>query len=201
VVSGIIMGLDTDKPGTADALLSFIDQSKIPLLTINLLQALPKTPLWDRLEREDRLIHDDDTRDSNVKFLMPYEEVVGSWKRTMEIAYNPQKLFDRFEYQCEYTFRNRLKVPVNPEMKSWANIRRGLIMMRNIFWKVGVRGHYRRAFWKFALGRIKRGDIEGLIASSLIAHHLIVFARAASSGKQNASNYSLRLREAQVPAE
>src|SRR6185503_17257004 len=55
VVSGIILGLDTDKPGTADALLSFIDQSQIPLLTINLLQALPKTPLWDRLERENRL--------------------------------------------------------------------------------------------------------------------------------------------------
>jgi hypothetical protein len=64
-----------------------------------------------------------------------------------------------------------------------------------------VLGGYRRAFWKFALGRIKRGDIEGLIASSLIAHHLIVFARAASSGQQNASNYSIRLREAQVPAE
>jgi radical SAM superfamily enzyme YgiQ (UPF0313 family) len=201
VVSGIIMGLDTDKQGTADALLAFIDQSKIPLLTINLLQALPKTPLWDRLEREDRLIKDDDTRDSNVKFLMPYEEVVGSWKHTMEIAYNPEKLFERFTYQCEYTYRNRLKVPVSPEMKSWANIRRGLIMMRNIFWKVGVFGGYRRAFWKFALARIKRGDIEGLIASSLIAHHLIVFARAASSGQQNASNYSLRLREAQVPAE
>jgi radical SAM superfamily enzyme YgiQ (UPF0313 family) len=201
VVSGIIMGLDTDKPGTADALLSFIDQSKIPLLTINLLQALPKTPLWDRLEREDRLVNDDDSRDSNVKFLMPYEEVVGSWKRTMEIAYDPEKLFERFEYQCEYTFKNRIKVPVNPEMKSWANIRRGLIMMRNIFWKVGVLGSYKRAFWKFAVGRIKRGDIEGLIASSLIAHHLIVFARAASSGQQNASNYSIRLREAQVPAE
>jgi len=201
VVSGIIMGLDTDKPGTADALLSFIDQSQIPLLTINLLQALPKTPLWDRLEREDRLIVDDDNRDSNVKFLMPYEEVVGSWKRTMEIAYNPEKLFERFEYQCNYTFRNRIEVPVNPERKSWANIRRGLIMMRNIFWKVGVLGSYKRAFWKFALSRIKHGDIEGLIASSLIAHHLIVFARAASSGQQNASNYSIRLREAQVPAE
>ena len=51
VVSGIIMGLDTDKPGTADALLEFVDESRIPLLTINLLQALPKTPLWDRLEQ------------------------------------------------------------------------------------------------------------------------------------------------------
>jgi hypothetical protein len=74
-------------------------------------------------------------------------------------------------------------------------------MMRNIFWKVGVRGEYKREFWKFAWGRLVRGDIEGLIGSVLIGHHLIMFARAASSGRQNASNYSLRLREAQVPAE
>jgi hypothetical protein len=40
-----------------------------------------------------------------------------------------------------------------------------------------------------------------LISSSLVAHHLIVFARAASSGQQNASNYSLRLREASMAAE
>jgi hypothetical protein len=86
-------------------------------------------------------------------------------------------------------------------MKSWANIRRALIMLRNIFWKVGVLGNYRRVFWKFALGRIRRGDLEGLIGSTLVAHHLITFARAASSGKQNASNYSIRLREAAVPAE
>jgi radical SAM superfamily enzyme YgiQ (UPF0313 family) len=200
VVSGIIMGLDTDKPGTPDALLSFIDQSKIPLLTINLLQALPKTPLWDRLERANRLDHDDGL-DSNVKFLMPYDQVVASWKRCMEIAYEPSKLFERWEYQCEYTFARRLKVPVSPEQKSWANIKRGFIMLRNIFWRVGVLGDYRRAFWKFALGRLRRGDIEGLIQATMISRHLIMFARAASSGRQNASNYSIRLREAQVPAE
>ena len=86
-------------------------------------------------------------------------------------------------------------------MKSWPNIRRGLIMLRNIFWKVGVLGDYRRVFWKFALGRLRHGDIEGLIGSTMIAHHLIMFARAASVGQQNASNYSIRLREASVPAE
>jgi hopanoid C-2 methylase len=90
---------------------------------------------------------------------------------------------------------------VSPEQKSWANIKRALIMLRNIFWKVGVLGDYKRVFWKFALGRIKRGDLEGLIGCSMIAHHLITFARAASSGRQNASNYSVRLREASVPAE
>jgi hypothetical protein len=92
-------------------------------------------------------------------------------------------------------------MPVPDEMKTWPNIRRGLVMMRNIFWKVGVLGDYRRVLSKFALGRIRRGDMEGLIGCTMIAHHLITFARAASSGKQNASNYSIRLREASVPAE
>jgi radical SAM superfamily enzyme YgiQ (UPF0313 family) len=200
VVSGIILGLDTDKPGTVDALIDFIDESRIPLLTINLLQALPKTPLWDRLERANRLIHDDG-RDSNVQFLMPYDEVVSAWKRCMERAYEPSRLMARYLHQCEYTHKNRLKVPRSPEMASWKNIRRGLIMMRNIFWKVGVLGEYRKVFWQFALNRLMRGDIEGLLGSVVIGHHLIMFARAASSGRQNASNYSLRLRDAQVPAE
>jgi len=200
VVSGIIMGLDTDGPNTADALLDFVEESRIPLLTINLLQALPKTPLWDRLKREGRLI-EDDSRDSNVDFLLPYDDVVASWKRCMEVAYAPEKVFARYQYQCDYTYANRLKMPVPAEMKTWPNIKRGLIMMRNIFWQVGVRGDYKRVFWKFALGRIRRGDLEGLIGCTMIAHHLITFARAASSGQQNASNYSIKLREAAVPAE
>ena len=200
VVSGIIMGLDTDKPETGDALLAFIEESKIPMLTINLLQALPKTPLWDRLERENRLNHDE-SRDSNVEFLLPYDAVVQSYRRCISIAYEPEKVFARYEHLCQNTNVNRLKVPVSPEVRSWANIRRGLIILRNIFWKVGVLGDYRKVFWKFAWGRLRRGDLEGLISSTLMSHHLIMFARAAVSGRQNASNYSLRLREAQVPAE
>ncbi|WP_407159728.1 B12-binding domain-containing radical SAM protein [Bradyrhizobium sp. STM 3557] len=200
VVSGIIMGLDTDKPNTADALLQFIDESQIPLLTINLLQALPKTPLWDRLEREGRLVLDE-SRDSNVKFLMPYDEVMQSWRHCMEQAYQPDKVYARFQYQCDNTYVNRLKVPISDEMKTWPNIKRGLVMIAKIIWKIGVLGDYRRPFWRFALGQLRRGEIENFIAVATIAHHLITFARACTSGRQNASNYSIRLREASVPAE
>ena len=34
---------------TDQHIIDFIDQSNIPILTLNLLQALPKTPLWDRI--------------------------------------------------------------------------------------------------------------------------------------------------------
>jgi radical SAM superfamily enzyme YgiQ (UPF0313 family) len=199
VVSGIILGLDTDKPETGEHLLDFIDQSQIPLLTINLLQALPKTPLWDRLKRENRLI-EDEGRDSNVDFRLPYDHVVGTWRACMGSAYEPEKLLERYEYQIRETYPKRIQ-PRTPQQRSWRNIRLGLTMLRNVFWRVGVRGDYKSVFWKFALRRLARGEIEYLISSVLVAHHLIMFARSASRGKTNASYYSLKLQEASIPAE
>jgi hopanoid C-2 methylase len=198
LVSGIILGLDTDSPETGKRLLEFIDASQIPLLTINLLQALPKTPLWDRLVRENRLI-EDEGRESNVDFRLPYEDVVETWRRCMSSAYEPRKLLKRYEYQIENTFPNQVQRP--PQKASWKNIRLGLVMLRKIFWRVGILGDYRIEFWKFALRRLARGEIEHFIGAAVVAHHLIVYARAAYTGRQNASNYSVRLREASVPAE
>src|SRR4030095_12580490 len=68
VVSGIILGLDTDDEDTADRIIEFIRTSGIPVLTINVLYALPKTPLWRRLEAAGRLVADAG-RESNVQFL------------------------------------------------------------------------------------------------------------------------------------
>jgi radical SAM superfamily enzyme YgiQ (UPF0313 family) len=198
VVSGIILGLDTDKLETGRHLLEFIEQSKIPLLTINLLQALPKTPLWDRLAREGRLIEDED-RDSNVKFRLPYEHVVTSWRNCMKDAYQPDKIYARFSHQVEHTFPNRVKPRLSAITRR--DVRRGLTMLGRIIWHVGIMGDYKQVFWAFALPRLIRGDIEGVIAVALISHHLIVFSREASSGLQNASNYSARLREAVTVAD
>jgi hypothetical protein len=74
-------------------------------------------------------------------------------------------------------------------------------MMRHIIWQVGVKSDYRREFWRFAWPRLKSGDIERIIQVGLVAHHLILFARAASGGKQNASYYSDKLREMPIAAE
>jgi len=93
-----------------------------------------------------------------------------------------------------HTYANRITPPFSKDRLSWPNVRMGLTMLRNIFWQVGIRGDYRRAFWKFALRRLARGEIEYLISATLVAHHLIMFARAASVGHTNASYYSLKLR-------
>ena len=100
VTSGIILGLDTDSDDTEARLKDFIEVSHIPMLTINLLQALPKTPLWDRLKAAGRLV-DDPTLESNVRFLRPYDDVVSMWRRCVAYANDPERLFARFHHQVE----------------------------------------------------------------------------------------------------
>ena len=108
VTSGIILGLDTDTEDTEARLKDFIDLSQIPMLTINLLQALPKTPLWDRLKREGRLVETEENLESNVRFKRPYDDVLNSWRRCIAYANDPVRLFDRFYHQVEATYVNRM---------------------------------------------------------------------------------------------
>lgn len=123
------------------------------------------------------------------------------WRRCMRTAYQPAKLFERYEHQIATTYPNRLNPKDSAQRTGWRNIRRGLIMLARILWHVGVRGPYRREFWKFARPRLRNGEIEHLIMVGLVAHHLILFAREASSGRRDASHYSFRPEKELVPAE
>lgn len=196
VVSGIIMGLDTDTPETAERIIEFIRLSNIPMLTINLLHALPRTPLWRRLELEGRLISDQN-RESNIEFLMPYEEVVEMWRHCITTAYDPEFLYERFAYNIEHTYSNRIEVPNSPARVSWANIRKGLSLLGNILLRVGVLSNYRKTFWKMAKPALKSGDIENLIHVGLVGHHLIKFADECTRGQESASFYSQKVRDVQ----
>ncbi|MEM9137612.1 MAG: DUF4070 domain-containing protein [Cyanobacteria bacterium P01_F01_bin.42] len=195
VVSGIIIGFDTDTLQTGDRILDFIRRSHIPILTINLLYALPKTPLWRRLEQEDRLVLNDPGRESNVDFLLPYEDVVAMWQRCITEAYKPEFLYERFAYHVQNTYSNRVQVP-NSTRATWPNIKRGLTLVGKILVKVGVFGNYRRTFWKMAWPLIKEGRIQSLIHTGLVGHHLITFAQECATGQESASFYSQKLRKA-----
>jgi radical SAM superfamily enzyme YgiQ (UPF0313 family) len=201
VVSGIIMGLDTDTPESGGHILEFVEQSQIPMLTMNLLQALPRTPLWDRLKREQRLIENDPGRESNVAFRMPYDQVLAMWRKCMRIAYSPENLIARYERQIRVTYRNRIKPPNARQRATWRNIKRGLTILSRIFWMIGVKGDYRRVFWRFAWTRLVRGEIEYFIGTMFLTHHLILFAREATAGRRGASNYSFKPSERLMPAE
>jgi radical SAM superfamily enzyme YgiQ (UPF0313 family) len=195
VTSGIILGLDTDSDDTEARLKDFIEISHIPMLTINLLQALPKTPLWDRLKGAGRL-SDDPTLESNVCFLLPYDDVVSMWRRCIAYANDPERLFQRFRHQVEATYVNRMITPARGKL-TWANLSSALVLAFRVMLHIGILSDYRKPFWRAARHALRRGQIDAVLGMGFIAHHLIQFTREALRGEQNASYYSTKLRTAE----
>ncbi len=192
VVSGIILGLDTDTPETPERILEFIENSHIPMLTINLLQALPRTALHERLSAEGRIV-EDESLESNVVFRQPYASVVSAWKRLIEQVYRPEALYERFAYNLEHTYPNRIDRGASSARVSWSNVRHGLTLMRNLVVEIGIKADYRHTFWRMAWPLLKQDRVEDLIHVGLVAHHLISYAREALSGWHNASYYAPRV--------
>ena len=187
VVSGIILGLDTDTPETGRHVIDFINESQIPMLTINMLYALPRTKLYDRLEREGRLT-DDPNLQSNVVFKMPYEQVLAMWRQVVEHAYEPENLFNRFQTQTEVCFPNRLKPPnrsANLDIIAY-----GVRVIGRTLWQAGVRADYRKKYWEVAGPLLKKGRIEDAVHVGLVTHHLISYTRDCMQGDAEASFYN-----------
>jgi radical SAM superfamily enzyme YgiQ (UPF0313 family) len=189
VVSGIILGLDTDTAETADHVIEFVHASRIPILTINILYALPKTPLWRRLAAEGRLVAETG-RESNVAFKLPYETVLAMWRRCIGAAFQPEAVYARYAHQVAHTFSRRLPYPHNPQRASWGNVRMGLGLLARLIWRIGVRGDYRRTFWRTAWPALRAGKIEELIHAAVVSHHLIQFTRQCLAGERESSFYA-----------
>ena len=191
VASGIILGLDTDTPETPGAILDFARDSQIPLMTVNLLYALPKTPLYDRLQRAGRILSQEEG-DSNIAFLEPTETVVARWRKVIGHLYEPGNVYARFLTQTRSTYANRA-APEKPLRQLTArNLRRAVKIFSRIVWHVGLRSNYRRHFWKLFWTQIWRGQVENIFHVSIVAHHLISYTREALQGRGQASNYSLQ---------
>ncbi len=189
VVSGIILGLDTDSEETPARIIEFIRRSNIPMLTINLLQALPRTALYERLSREHRIV-EDESRESNVVFRRPYDTVVASWKQCIAEAYEPSALYARFAHNVANTYVNRIKPEFGPHRASLSNVALGVRILANMFVRVGVLSGYRKVFWNAVLPLLRAGRVEEAIHIALVSHHLITFTREALCGAQNASFYA-----------
>ncbi len=178
VSAGIILGFDTDTPETADAVIDFVRESNIPLLTINLLYALPNTALYRRLREEGRLV-EDPTRESNVLFRLPYDVVLSGWRKCLQEVYSPHNLLKRYSYQTQHTYPNRrLRRKVH-----LSDVALGARLLARILWHVGCRSDYRGEFWRTAGPLLRAGRIEDVVHIGFAGHHLISFARGCVGGE------------------
>lgn len=185
---GIIFGFDTDTLQTGERMAEFIEKAQVPFFTINILQALPRTPLWRRLEAAGR-IRDDPSRDSNVDFLLPYDVVVEMWRTCVLRLYSPDAIYGRLDYQLCHTYPNRKKI--SPSY-SWADVSYGLSVLWAVFWHVGLRSHYRRRFWRTAWAALRQRRLTELVSLAFQAHHMILYAGECARDEATKSNYCPR---------
>ncbi|MGE0791890.1 MAG: B12-binding domain-containing radical SAM protein [Sandaracinaceae bacterium] len=196
VIMGMILGFDTDTEKTGDAVREFIRESNVPIVYFNLLAALPKTALWDRLEKEGRIITggEDATRSdelmtcmtSNVKFKLPLETVQQMLRDTVSDVYSPKETYRRFRWNAENVYGKQIQgvPPTKTRAQQLFAARFAIGTLTNVIGKLGVVSRDRGHFWRFVadIAVLKaKGDIESflevLLRCAPDAEHLVTWGR------------------------
>jgi radical SAM superfamily enzyme YgiQ (UPF0313 family) len=94
VNAGFIVGFDNDGPGIFEDQFRFIQENGIPLAMVGMLTAVPKTPLYHRLEKEGRL-RLDDPNCNIVPKRMTRAELQENYWTLLKRLYEPQTFLDR----------------------------------------------------------------------------------------------------------
>jgi radical SAM superfamily enzyme YgiQ (UPF0313 family) len=145
VQAGFIIGFDGEKTGAGDRIIKFVEETAIPTALFSMLQALPDTALWHRLEKEGRLwsknANINQTTLMNFMPTRPIEEIAREYVEAFWQLYDPLVYLNR-------TYRHFLKLgePKNKVISrkvTWSNIRALLI----IGWRQGVLRKTRWRFW------------------------------------------------------
>jgi radical SAM superfamily enzyme YgiQ (UPF0313 family) len=96
---GMIVGFDNDDNTIFDAQRRFLREARIQHAMIGMLTAIPKTPLYDRLQTEGRLDLDDDSGFGTnvIPMNMTREELREGYLQLMCDVYDPDAFFDGLE--------------------------------------------------------------------------------------------------------
>lgn len=92
--AGFIVGFDSDDGGIFEDQFRFIQDNGIALAMVGMLQAIPRTPLYERLEREGRLVPEDPSLNIVPKQMTRDELRQGYWNLLTRL-YTPQAFLER----------------------------------------------------------------------------------------------------------
>jgi radical SAM superfamily enzyme YgiQ (UPF0313 family) len=107
VMAGFILGFDGEAAGAGDRIVAFVERTGIPIAMLGVLQALPNTALWHRLQREGRLMDVDNDFDRGVQtHLLNFrptraiEAIGGEFMAAFDALYEPRAFLDRIDRYC-----------------------------------------------------------------------------------------------------
>ena len=146
ILAGFIVGFDRDTPKTFDLQRRFIERSGIMVAMVGLLTALPKTPLFQRLKREGRVVEGvasgDNTqaRSNIVPKNMTAEQMSSGYKRLYAELLSDSAIARRI--------RNKLMHFGRPPLTKRETLGEASAIMRRLLWNGIALGGPARA-WHF----------------------------------------------------
>lgn len=146
VMGGFIVGFDNDPLDIFERQIDFIRKSAIPLAMVGLLNALPETQLWKRLDREGRLLGEASGNNTvctfNFKTRMDPALLIQGYQQIMRTIYSPREYYQRVLDSMRRT-RQQFSEPQH------YNVISALASFTRIMVRLGVLDGERREFWRF----------------------------------------------------
>ncbi|MFW5957761.1 MAG: B12-binding domain-containing radical SAM protein [Desulfosalsimonas sp.] len=188
VLAGFILGFDNDTEDIFDLQIEFIQKNAIPQAMIGLLNALPGTRLYERLEKEGRILgqscgNNTHAMHTNFKTVMEPEILRQGYRKILANLYDISlknyfarcnQLLDRIEYRQLYQrkigageiktfFRSLLRQPFTPYGFNYIKyLVRNLFKNRDLFGEAvtfSIYGHHYHAITRQTLKKEKIADI------------------------------------------
>ncbi|XZF65187.1 MAG: B12-binding domain-containing radical SAM protein [Gloeotrichia echinulata DVL01] len=146
IMAGFIIGFDGEHSGAGDRIQQFVEDTAIPQAHLGLLQALPNTAMWTRLQQEGRLLEGLSKYFTSQKTLMNFEptrpmaEIVNEFITAFWNLYEPLPYLKRtFRH---FSMINGARPQINRRL-TWHELR----LLTVICWRQGVWRSTRLLFW------------------------------------------------------
>jgi radical SAM superfamily enzyme YgiQ (UPF0313 family) len=202
VVASFVIGFDGEKQGAGDRVCDFVEELNIPLVMLNLLQALPNTSLWQRLQAEGRLLEENtcgDTLSLKMNYIptRPVDEIIEEYLRASRRLYEPRAFMNRALQgilEMRPTRRalgaeSKREIGTSAKLDGRQNLSKIAMFQRfmRLIWRQGIRAPYRWQFWRQLISVIQKNPSRKIrylnycsLGESMFAYRSLVRKNLAS---------------------
>jgi radical SAM superfamily enzyme YgiQ (UPF0313 family) len=153
VQGGFIVGFDNDPLTIFKSQIDFIQKSGIVTAMVGLLNAPPGTRLYERLEKEKRLLKNfsGDQMDCSLNFVpkMNQKVLISGYRHILDTIYSPKQYYARLR-----TFLREYKPRIKTGKFKLEFSHIGVFF--RFFWFIGIVDKGRSQFWRFFLSTLVR---------------------------------------------
>jgi radical SAM superfamily enzyme YgiQ (UPF0313 family) len=182
VTGGFIVGFDSDTDDIFERQIEFIERTAIPWALLNSLHAMPRTALYERMQKEGRLLVESehssgDTNPPNFRTKLAPAVMLRGQAKTLAAIYEPKAFYERAWRSME-----RWKIRKNQRAARQPNaVGIAAIVARSI-WQQGIKSSYRTAYWKYLFRILSHYAFNPpkiwMAATIMISgHHFIPYSR------------------------